>query len=50
MSHFAYYVVALIVFICVFMLIKKVAGCLIKSVIMIIVAGVLAAIYFKFLR
>ena len=46
MENFGYYVFCLIAFVVVFFLIKKIAGCMIKTVIMAIVAAILAAVYF----
>ncbi len=50
MDTFIYSLVSVIALIVVFFLIKKIAGCMIKSVIMLIVVAVLAAIYFLYLR
>lgn len=50
MSTFAYYIFVIIVFVAAFMFLKKVAGCLIKTVVFAIIALVLAAIYYKFFR
>ncbi len=46
MSDFAYFVFSIVCFIVAFMFLKKIAGCLIKTVIFIVIAVVLAAIYF----
>ena len=46
MENFGYYVFCLIAFVVVFFLIEKIAGCMIKTVIMTIVAAILAAVYF----
>lgn len=46
MEIFGYYVFCLIAFVVVFFLIKKIAACMIKTVIMAIVAAILAAVYF----
>lgn len=48
-TNFGYYIFCLEVLIVGFMLVKKVAGCLIKSVIAIVAIVVLAAIYCLYL-
>lgn len=48
-TNFGYYIFCLVVLIVGFMLVKKVAGCLIKSVIAIVAIVVLAAIYCLYL-
>ena len=48
-TNFGYYIFCLVVRIVGFMLVKKVAGCLIKSVIAIVAIVVLAAIYCLYL-
>ncbi len=50
MDTTVYSLVSIIAIILVFFLIKKIAGCMIKSVIMIVLVAVLAAIYFLYLR
>lgn len=49
MSNIAYFIFVIIVFVVAFMFVKKVAGCLIKTIIFAIIAVILAVIYFKFL-
>lgn len=46
MNHFEYYVFALIVLIVGFLIVKKVATCLFKTVVIVIVLAILAGIYF----
>ena len=46
MNHFEYYVFALIVLIVDFLIVKKVATCLFKTVVTVIVLAILAGIYF----
>lgn len=46
MNHFEYYVFALIVLIVGFLIVKKVATCLFKTVVTVIVLAILAGIYF----
>lgn len=48
-TNFAYYIFCLVVLIVGFMLVKKVTGCLIKSVITIVAIVILAAIYCLYL-
>ena len=45
-SQFGFYIFCIGAFIVAFMLLKKLAGCLVKTVIMAIVLAVLAAIYY----
>lgn len=45
-SQFGYYIFCIVAFIVALMLLKKLAGCLVKTVIMGIVLAVLAAIYY----
>ena len=45
-SQFGYYIFCIVAFIVAFMLLKKLAGCLVKTSIMAIVLAVLAAIYY----
>ena len=47
MNHFEYYVFALIVLIVGFLIVKKVATCLFKTVVTVIVLAILAGIYLK---
>ena len=46
MNHFEYYVFALIVLIVGFLIVKKVATCLFKTVVTVVVLAILAGIYF----
>ena len=46
MSNFGFYIFCIIAFIVAFFLLKKVAGCLLKTLIFAVIIGVLAAIYF----
>lgn len=48
-TNFGYYIFCLVVLIVGFMLAKKVAGCLIKSVIAIVAIVILSAIYCLYL-
>lgn len=48
-TNFGYYIFCLVVLIVGFMLVKKVTGCLIKSVITIVAIVILAAIYCLYL-
>lgn len=49
-SQFGYYIFCIIAFIMAFLLLKKIAGCLIKTVIMAIVLAVLASIYYMYFK
>lgn len=49
MENFGYYVFALIVLIVGFMIVKKVATCMIKAVVGVIVLAVLAAVYWLYI-
>lgn len=49
-SQFGYYIFCIIVFIMAFLFLKKIAGCLIKTVIMAIVLAVLAGIYYMYFK
>lgn len=49
-SHFEYYVFCLVALVIGFLLVKKIAGCLIRTVIMAIVAIVLAVVYYVYLK
>ncbi len=48
MDNFGYYVFALVVLIVGFLIVKKVATCMIKAVVAIIVLAVLAGIYWLY--
>ncbi len=50
MDNFGYYVFCIIAFVVAFFLIKKIAGCMIKTVIMAIVVAVLAAVYYLYFK
>lgn len=51
MDHnIGYYVLAILVFIVGIVVVKKVASCLIRSIVTIIVLATLAAVYFLYLR
>ena len=50
MGNFAYYVFCVIALIVAIFVLKKMAGCLIKTIIFAIVLAVLAAIYFLYLK
>jgi hypothetical protein len=49
-TDFLYYIFCIIVLVVAFFVLKKVAGCLIKSIVMAVLLAVLAFIYFKFFR
>ena len=48
MDNFAYYVFALVVLVVGFLIVKKVATCMIKAVVSLIVIAVLASIYWLY--
>ena len=50
MENFGYYIFCLVAFIVAFFIMKKVAGCLIKTVILAVIEAVLAAIYYVYIR
>lgn len=50
MENITYYIVALLMIIVGFVVVKKVAGCLLRSVITIVLIAVLAALYFLYFR
>lgn len=49
MENFGYYVFALVVLIVGFMIVKKVATCMIKTVVCIVVLAILAGIYWLYI-
>ena len=48
MENFVYYIFAITVLCVVFLLIKNITSCLIKSIVLILVAIILGIIYFKY--
>lgn len=50
MESFGYYVFCIIAFIVAVLLLKKVAGCLIKTVVFAIIVAALAVIYYMYFR
>ena len=50
MENFGFYVFCIIAFLVAFLSVKKIAGCMIKTVIMAVVVAVLAAVYFLCFR
>lgn len=50
MSNITYYVAILLMIIIGFVVVKKVAGCLIRSIITLILIAIVIAIYWLFLR
>lgn len=50
MNNFEYYIACLVLLIVGFLIFKKVASCMIKTVITLILVVVLAAIYYLYLR
>ena len=50
MENLGYYLFALAAIIVAFMVVKKVASCMIKSVVMLVVIAILAFVYFMYIR
>ena len=50
MENFVYYVFILLLVVVGFFVVKKVAGCIIRTVVTLSVLGALAAIYYFYLR
>lgn len=50
MENFGYYIFCLVAFIVAFFIVKKVAGCLIKAIILAAVVAVLAVVYYMYIR
>ena len=50
MENLGYYLFALAAIIVAFMVVKKVASCIIKSVVMLVVIAILAFVYFMYIR
>lgn len=50
MENIGYSLFSIIAVIVVFFLLKKIAGCMIKSVIMLVLVAVLAAVYFAYFK
>jgi len=50
MNNFVYYIICGIIIILSILLIKKVAGCLLKIVLLAITVALLVAVYFLFLK
>lgn len=50
MENFGYYIFCIVAFIVGFLLLKKITGCLIKTVLMAVIVAVLAIIYFLYFR
>ena len=50
MENYIFFALAIAVIVVVFLLIKKITGCIIKSVILLIVAGLLVLAYFNYVK
>lgn len=50
MGNLTYYIALLLLIIIGFLIVKKVAGCLVRSVILIVLTAIFAVIYYKFFR
>lgn len=50
MNNFGYYIACLMLLIVGFLIFKKVAGCVIKTIITVVLVVLLAAIYYLYLR
>ncbi len=46
MGNFGYYIFCIIALVVVFFILKKIAGCLMKTLVLAILVGVLVALYF----
>ena len=49
-SNIGYYLFALAAIIVAFLVVKKIASCMIKSIVMLVLIAVLAAIYFLYIQ
>ena len=50
MEIYLYFAFSIAVIVVIFLLIKKIAGCILKSVILLIVAALLAYVYFNYFK
>ncbi|MBO6296998.1 MAG: hypothetical protein J6M54_05685 [Prevotella sp.] len=50
MESYLYFAFSIAVIVVIFLLIKKIAGCILKSVILLIVAALLAYVYFNYFK
>lgn len=50
MESFGYYIFCIIAIIVGFLIIKKITGCMIKTLIALVVAALLAAVYYLYLK
>ncbi len=50
MENIGYYIFCIVAFIVAFFLVKKIAGCMIKSVILAVVIAALAAVYYLYFK
>ena len=50
MENLGYYIFCILAFIVAFLVVKKIAGCLIKTVILVAIVAALAAVYFLYVR
>ncbi|CCY66280.1 uncharacterized protein BN467_00727 [Prevotella sp. CAG:1124] len=46
MGNFGYYIFCIIALVVVFFILKKIAGCLMKTLVLAVLVGVLVALYF----
>lgn len=46
MGNFGYYIFCIIALVVVFFILKKIAGCLMKTLVLAVLVGVLVAVYF----
>ena len=47
-SQFGYYIFCILAFMVAFLLVKKIAGCMIKTVVMAVLLAILAGIYYMY--
>ena len=50
MESYLYFAFSIAVIVVIFLLIKKIAGCILKSVILLIVAALLSYVYFNYFK
>ena len=48
-NDFVFYLIGIVVLVAVFFMLKKVASCLIKSIVMIVIIAILGAVYYLYL-
>jgi hypothetical protein len=46
MEHFGYYILCILAVVIGFLVVKKIASCLIKSILLFVIIGILVAVYY----